>query len=172
MIAPPRTVRAASVVLSLGLILAGTASGAKSAGGLPPTSIHGVSFQVRTLADTNFCIEADPGTSEGRPLTMQQCSAPDPTQHWALPWQTSGVNQVIDSQGMCLNVRGHRADDGLTFQVERCRANRAEFVTYTTTGLLQTARGCLAIPGAATTAVITLAICDPSKPTQRWLLLL
>lgn len=108
---PSREIRlVAALSLVLGLVLLTGGSNAEAAAGLPPTSIHGTNFLIKTQADLNFCIEAEPGVTEGRSLTMQGCSNAD-TQRWALPWYTTGLNQIIDNQGMCLNVRGHKADD-------------------------------------------------------------
>ena len=127
-----------------------------------------MNFQVKANADTNFCIEAEGGTAEGRTLTMQQCGSAD-TQRWALADYVSGVNQMLDSQGMCLDVRGRKAADGVQLAVHLCRGDRAEMLTYTTLGLLEYATGCLQIPGAAGNAQVSLAVCDATKLNQQWL---
>jgi hypothetical protein len=167
MSAPSRAFGALSVAVALGVALVATSQAADGATALPATTIHGLNFEIKTQADLNFCIEADPGSAEGRTLTVQGCSGFE-TQRWAFPWYSSGVNQLVDSQGMCLNVRGLKVDNGEYAVVEGCRADRAEFLTYTSAGLLMSAKGCLVIVTAAANAHVLLATCDATKATQRW----
>ena len=162
---------ALSVVVGGLVVLSGAAAagGAAPAAAVPPPStIHGVNFRIETQVDNNFCVEADSGTLPGRTLTLQQCGVAD-NQRFALTAEASGLNELLDSQGMCLDVSAQQRGDGVPVPVMLCNHTRAQVLSYTGTGLLQYGKGCLQVPGAAANAPITLAKCDVSKPNQRWL---
>ena len=161
-----------ALALALGLSLMPGAGGAVERGlaasNLPATQAHGVNFQVESQLNTSFCIQIESGTNEGRSLTMLQCGSQD-TQRWGFSWYASGVNQMLDSQGMCLTTRGHKVGDGLALAVQLCRGDRTEWLTYTSLGLLEFATGCLQIASAANNIPVSLATCDATKQSQLWL---
>jgi hypothetical protein len=135
---------------------------------LPDSTAHGANFVVKSLLDTNFCIEVASGSGEGRSLTMQQCSSVD-TQRWMLTWGSNGLNEMVDTQGMCVDVKGRKVNDGIAVVVVQCHHNRAEAVTFTSSGLLDfKSGGCLSIGGAANDAMVSLATCDETKNGQLW----
>jgi|SoimicmetaTmtLPB_FD_contig_31_1881727_length_1223_multi_5_in_0_out_0_2 hypothetical protein len=149
---------------------------ASSAGGrahlvTTPTTIHGVNFQIKTQFDTNFCIRVESGTTEGRTLTLQQCAAIDDAERWAFSLQVDDTNQILDSQGMCLDGRYRRANDGLPLPVAKCQSGPAWRFVYLGTGLIQNVKNgkCLFVAGAAANAPVWLKDCDTSFDGQRWL---
>lgn len=135
---------------------------------LPPTSGHGSNFLIKSQADDGYCIEVGAGLDEGRLLTLQQCGTAD-TQRWTLTWGADDLNEMVEAQGMCVTVKGHKLNDGLPLAVVRCHQNRAEALTFTASGQLAFANGgCLSIPGAASGVAVSRTPCDESKKTQLW----
>ena len=159
--------RWAAVALA-GLAGLGGAGPARGAGP-PPTEAHGTNFLLESQLDSNFCIEAANGTGEGRTLTLQQCLGAD-TQRWALPLNSDDTNLIVDSQGMCLDGRSTKANEGLPIPVAKCGSSKTWRFVVTSAGQLMTARRnlCLSIPGAASNAVVSLAPCDATRQGQLW----
>ena len=160
----------ATVICLMLLSLTAAAGGASAVApaALPQSTIHGVDFQIRTQADTNFCLEAAPGTTPGRTVTLQQCGSPS-AQRFAMSAEADGLNEMLDSQGMCLDVATVERGDGNPVPVTLCDHSKAQKLSYTGTGLLQFRKGCLQVAGAAANAPLTLAKCDVTKTIQRWL---
>ena len=81
------------------------------------------------------------------------------------------TNQIIDSQGMCLDGRYRRANDGLPLPVAKCQSGPAWRFVYLGTGLIQDVKNgkCLFVAGAAANAPVWLKDCDTSFAGQRWL---
>lgn len=55
----------ASLALVIGLAHLTSGPSAEAATGLSTTTVRGTNFLIKSQADLNFCIEADPGTGEG-----------------------------------------------------------------------------------------------------------
>lgn len=141
---------------------------ADAAGGLPPTTIHGVNFQIKAQTNTNFCVQIESGTSEGRLMTLQSCGLAD-DQRWALTAGANGLNELIDSQGMCVDVKGHQLGSGL-LAAFLCTHSATEQLTYTSAGQLIFKSGeCLSVPGDAANTQVDIAACDLTKIGQQWL---
>ena len=162
----------ATAVVAATAIWFGMGQGAGASTAKLKTTIRGVNFQVQTLVDTNFCMQAESGTLPGRTITLQQCAVAD-NQRWAFALNQGTTNLILDSQGMCLDGVFHAGDEGLARSVEPCRfATEWRFV-YLGSGLIEDVGNgmCLAVPGAAANANVSLAVCDPNKVTQRWLVI-
>jgi hypothetical protein len=161
-----RTTRLTLVLAVLGLLVLPVS--ADAGGGLPATTAHGANFLVKSHLDNNFCVQVESGSTEGRPLTMQQCSLAD-NQRWMLTWGANGLNEMVETQGMCVDVRARRVGDEISVAVFLCQHNRTGALTFTSSGLLEfKSGGCLAIAGAAANSAVSLAACDETKPGQVW----
>ena len=130
-----------------------------------------MNFQIKTLADLNFCIEVDKGVSEGRLITLQQCGLTD-SQRWALPLYNDETNAIVESQGMCLDGRFTQATLGFPMTVAKCGSGDRWRFTYTSVSLIQNAKNqkCLGVAGAAANAAVAIVDCDATKKTQQWLI--
>ena len=154
-------------VLALTLISGGPASGSVSPipQTLPPSTAHGANFLLKSQADSAFCIEVAAGNTVGRTITVQQCGTVD-NQRFMLTDGANGLNELVDTIGMCLDtaglVRGDQVPIGL------CDYTKSERLSYTGLGQLRFALGCLSITGAASGAPVTVEKCDSLKMTQRW----
>jgi hypothetical protein len=155
----------------LGLTATSAEGQLREGGASTPSLIFGAHFQIKSQVDNNFCIQAAPGTAEGRTITLQQCAVSD-NQRWTLTHNSDDTNLIVDSQGMCLDARNRKAADGLALPVQKCRFGDAWRFTYTSLGLLKDEKNdkCLQVPGAAANAAVSLAACDSTKATQKWLL--
>ena len=136
---------------------------------LTPTTAHGANFLIESQLDTAFCIEVQPGTTEGRTLSLHQCGGAD-TQRWAMTDNADVTNLLVDSQGMCVDGHFRGLDHALT--VNSCQFGKVWRFAFTEAGSLVNERNgkCLSIPGAATNAIVSLATCDVSRLGQRWTL--
>jgi hypothetical protein len=114
------------------------ATGAASAS-LPPSSVHGSNFQIQLQIDHNYCIQVAGGSQEGRTLSLQQCGTTD-TQRWTFTIKTNGLNQVVDSQGMCLDGHFAKASAGLAMTVADCGNGGAWQFTFLPSGLIQSGK--------------------------------
>lgn len=85
-----------------------------------------------------------------------------------LSWLATGLNQMIETQGMCVDVSGRKPGDGLAVRVTFCKNARSERLTFTATGQIEFAKGCLSIPRAAAGAAVFLEACDIAHKTQFW----
>ncbi|MEI8334099.1 MAG: ricin-type beta-trefoil lectin domain protein [Chloroflexota bacterium] len=143
------------------------AAGAQAAVVLPASTAHGGGFQVQSMLDQSFCIEVAAGATDLRPVTLGQCSALG-AQRWTFSWLASGLNQMIETQGMCVDVSSRKPGDGLAVPVTFCKDTRPEKLTFTMTGQIEFARGCLAVPRAGAGAAVFIEKCDDTKPNQHW----
>ena len=142
-------------------------AGAQAAVVLPASTAHGEGFQLHSMLDQSFCIEVAAGATDLRPVTLGQCSAIG-AQRWTFSWLASGLNQLIETQGMCVDVSSRKPGDGLAVPVTYCTNARPQKLTYTPTGQIEFARGCLAVPRAGAGAAVFLEKCDDTIPNQHW----
>jgi hypothetical protein len=143
------------------------AAGTQAAVVLPASTAHGGGFQLQSMLDQSFCIEVAAGATDLRPVTLGQCSTLG-AQRWTLSWLASGLNQMIETQGMCVDVSSRKPGDGIAVPVTYCRDTRPQKLTFTVTGQIEFARGCLAVPRAGAGAAVYLEKCDDTIPNQRW----
>jgi hypothetical protein len=143
------------------------AAGTQAAVVLPASTAHGGGFQLHSMLDQSFCIEVAAGATDLRPATLGQCSAIG-VQRWTFSWLASGLNQLIETQGMCVDVSSRKPGDGLAVPVTYCRDTRPQKLTFTVTGQIQFAKGCLAVPRAGAGAAVFLEKCDDTIPNQHW----
>ena len=110
-----------------------------------------------------------PGNTEGRTLSLQQCGTVD-NQRWTLTDNADVTNLLVDNVGMCVN--GRSRGPGLPLVVGSCQFGAIWHFAFTNEGwLLNEKNGkCLAITGAASNAPIILAVCDPNDTHQKWAL--
>ena len=160
-------VAAAAVVLVAPALQAGAATADAVT---TPTTASGSNFLIKTLLDTNYCMAVQPGTAEGRTVTLAACDATSDFQRWGLTQNNDGTNLIIDTQGMCLDARLRTTNQGQTVPVQQCRFGDAWRFTYTVLGQLQEVKNgrCLAVAGAASNAAVVLAPCDETATGQRW----
>ena len=162
-----RRVSLAAIALA-SLVGAGDARQALGASA-SPTGVHGTNFLIKSQIDSNFCIEVENGTGEGRTITLQTCGGAD-TQRWALPLNSDDTNLIVDSEGLCLDGRFSKGDEGLPLAVAKCGPAKTWRFIVTSAGQIMTARRnlCFSVPGAASNAVVSLAPCDVTRPGQLW----
>jgi hypothetical protein len=166
-----RVARIGFTAVALGVMALTTAAqGQGGAPAPPPSTIHGVNFLIKSQVDNTFCVQVASGTTEGRTITLQTCGAAD-TQRWAFSNNSDDTNLVLDSQGMCLDGRNRKGNDGLALPVQKCRFGDVWRWSYLSTGQIKDIRNgkCLQVPGAASNANVSLADCDPAKKTQQFL---
>jgi Ricin-type beta-trefoil lectin domain len=156
------TAAAAMATVGLGI---GVALGVSPS--VTASAINGVNFEIHSQIDSNFCIEVQNGTIEGRTLSLQTCGGAD-TQRWVLTKDADSSNLLVDSQGMCVNGRSRGL--GLPLTVGSCQFGAVWRFAVTDAGLIVNERNgkCLSVPGAASNAVISLATCDGSRMGQLW----
>ncbi len=134
---------------------------------LPTTTAHGVGFQLHSALDTSFCAEVDGGAADLRSVTLEPCSAIS-AQRWTFSWLATGLNQLIETQGMCVDVSSRKRGDGLAVPVTFCDNTKAQKSTFTLTGQIEFAKGCLSFPRAAAGAAVFLEACDITNNRQFW----
>jgi Ricin-type beta-trefoil lectin domain len=135
----------------------------------PPTSAHGTNFQVKNGLDNNFCMDVAAGATEGRSLSLNTCSVV-PSQRWGFSWNVGETNSIIESQGMCADVRGRRAGDGVAIAVYKCHHAENQKFTFTSTGHIIDLKSnkCLSVPRAGAGVAVFLEDCDETKKQQSW----
>lgn len=89
-----------------------------------------------------------------------------------MPLNSDDTNLMVDSEGLCLDGRFSKGDEGLPLSVGKCGTSKTFRFILNSSGQFMTARRnlCLSIPGAASNAVVSLAPCDVTQPGQRWTL--
>ena len=132
-----------------------------------PTTAHGTGFQVKNGLDFNFCIDVEPGATEGRPVTLQICSGVA-TQRWGFTWNADQTNTIVDTMGMCLD--GAKPQPGVASTVKLCKFGDPWRFTYSSTGLIQNVKTglCLDVPRANSGAAVFFNPCDDTKLSQQW----
>lgn len=135
----------------------------------PPTTAHGTNFQVKNGLDNSFCMDIAGGATEGRALSLSQCTAAA-SQRWGFTWNANDTNSIIESQGMCVDVRGRHAGDGIAVAAYKCHHADNQKFTYTPTGHIQELKSgkCLSAPRAAAGVAVFLEDCDETKKQQSW----
>lgn len=156
-------------VTLLGLGSAPAQAQTTDGGAPPPTTVHGANFLVKSQLDETFCINVAGGTAEGRTLSLAACSTAD-TERFAFTWNNDETNSVVDIQGMCVDARNRKANDGKPVQVMKCRFGDAWRFSFTAAGQIRDVKNgkCLAVPGAAANAAVVLVDCDATKKGQLW----
>ena len=136
----------------------------------PVSTIHGVNFLIKSQVDNSFCVQVASGTTEGRTITLQTCGSAD-TQRFAFSNNHDDTNVILDSQGMCLDGRNRKPNDGLAIPVQKCKFGEAFRWAYLASGQIKDVKNgkCLQVPGAANNASVSLADCDATKKTQQFL---
>jgi hypothetical protein len=132
-----------------------------------PTTVHGTGFQVHSMIDTSFCIDVAPGATEGRPVTLSQCTAAA-SQRWGFTWNTDQTNVLVESQGMCVDGRKPKA--GVAATVGSCRFGDPWRYVFTAEGLIRNVKTdkCLTIPRAGSGAAVYFDVCDNTRSAQLW----
>ena len=135
----------------------------------PPTTAHGTNFQVKNGLDNTFCVDVAGGVAEARALTLNPCTAAA-SQRWGFTWNANDTNSIIEAQGMCIDVRGRHAGDGVSVAVYKCHHADNQKFTFTPTGHIQELRSgkCLSVPRAGAGAAVFLEDCDETKKQQNW----
>ncbi len=134
---------------------------------LPTTTVHGGGFQLHSVMDPNFCAEVGGGAADLRSVTLEPCVAAS-AQRWTFSWLATGLNQMIETQGMCVDVSGRKPGDGVAVAVTYCKNTKAEKLTFSLTGQIEFAKGCLSFPRNAAGAAVFLEACDSMNNRQFW----
>ncbi len=156
-----------AIVGAADTVVPGAAAAQAAAVTLPATTVHGSGFQVRNMSDSNFCIDVAGGGAEGRPVTLSTCNS-NLSMRWTFAWESSLLNEMIDSQGMCVDVAGRKPGDGVAVAVVLCHGGRPQSLTFTPLGQIEFAKGCLAVPRTAAGAAVFVVPCDETQKTQTW----
>ena len=135
----------------------------------PPTTAHGTNFQVKNGLDNSFCMDIAGGATEGRTLSLSQCTAAA-SQRWGFTWNANDTNSIVETQGMCVDVRGRHAGDGIAIAAYKCHHADNQKFTFTATGHIQELKSgkCLSVPRAAAGVAVFLEDCDETKKQQSW----
>jgi len=134
---------------------------------LPASTAHGEGFQIRSVSDPSYCVEVDAGATDLRSVTMAQCNVGS-QQRWTFSWLASGLNELIEIQGMCVDVSSRKPGDGLAVPVTFCKGTKAEHLSFLPGGQIEFAKGCLSIPRAGAGAAVFLEACDSTHTLQFW----
>jgi hypothetical protein len=164
----------AVVALSTVAAGVGVASVARPAGAaLPATTGFGAGLLIKSQIDNNYCIGVPGNTGEGRPLSLQQCSlSPEiDTQQWTFTHNANGTNFIVESLvGMCIDGHVTKATQGQAVTVAQCGFTGVWRFTVLPSGLIEDVANhrCIAVPGAAVNATVTLDPCDETVHGQLW----
>ena len=121
---------------------------------------NGVNFSIRTVLDTNFCVEDTP--SAANPTTgaiLSQCAARD-NQHWTFANASDGSVVIISGSGDCLDFGPGKLP--VPVSVTPCTFNGSERFYYSPDGLIESTSGkkCLEPNAAAQNASLYIVKCD------------
>jgi hypothetical protein len=135
----------------------------------PPSTAHGANFVFKSAIDNNFCVDTQPGATEGLNVILSACGTVD-TERFALTMNGDGSNVIIDSQGMCVDQRQRVAGDGLPVRAYKCHFGENERWSYNAGGqIVENDSGlCLSVPSAVVGSSVSLAKCDATKNGQLW----
>jgi len=137
----------------------------------PPT-VHGVNFQVKTLLDETFCMDAEIGNGqEGRRVTIGKCTGRG-NQRWTFTDGADGSSVVVGDLGMCLDIRNHRVKDGTPIQIWRCHYGTNQRFVVTPSGRIKEVQSgkCLTVGKgpAAEHKPVFIDECDEQVKEQTW----
>jgi hypothetical protein len=129
-----------------------------------PPGPQGTNILLETKADLNFCLSNV--VVEGRPTSIQQCSAID-SQHWTFAQSADNSSVLVDGGGQCLEAP---AKIGKPAQANPCTFLTPEHFLFKDDGELQTVSGklCLEYAVATTDAAVFFVPCDKTQITQMW----
>jgi len=160
------TVMASLLLVLTGALVAGPIGGATAHhAAVTPTTAHGEYFLFKSALDSTFCIDEQPGNTQGRTVILSTCTTAD-TQRWSLTENSDGTNFIVDSQGMCVDSTGRKLGDGFAVEAFDCNSHAHQRFTYTADGQLQARLGCLAVPLAADGAAVSIASCNSASNSQ------
>ncbi len=136
-----------------------------------PSNVHGAHFLVKNGLDPSFCMDVAAGAAEGRSVTLSPCNAGD-SERWDFTWNADGMNAIVDNQGMCVDIRGRHAGDGVAVAVYKCHFGENEKFSVSATGHIREVKTgkCLSVPRAGAGAAVFLEDCDEAKKQQVWTL--
>jgi hypothetical protein len=159
----------AGVVLPAGSF-ALEATGAARGG---PPAVHGVNFQIKSLADETYCVETNAGTSTPT-VYMQQCTGAG-QQRWTFTDGADGTNVVVGDLGMCLGIN-HKVAKPWPAQISTCNYKSNQRFTLTPIGEIVEVYSleCLTTtsPPVAGGAVFLESCQNPVARQQVWRLIL
>lgn len=136
---------------------------------VPPSTIHGSNFLFKSGLDNTYCIDVAAGSTEGRSVTVSPCAGSD-TQKWMMTYNADGQNSMVEAGGMCVDMKGRHAGDGIAVAVNKCHHGGDQKWSYTASAHLKDVKSgkCLSTAKAATGSPVTIEDCDDTKPNQVW----
>ncbi len=159
--------KVALVAAGAGALLAGAAAAVAVVVPHTPSTAHGGGFKIKSAVDYNWCVDVAPGSTPGRPVTLSACSSVA-TEQWTLTKNSDGSNLLVDSQGMCVDTVGRKANDGIGVKAMNCSFVKTQRFRYTSLGRIQLSgtSTCLSIPRAGLSAPLFLEACSNSNPRE------
>jgi hypothetical protein len=160
------------VALTLGLVTVlggGAVAVAVASPHASPSTAHGEGFQLKPQVNSSDCIDVVPGATQGRLLSLSLCS-PVATQRWTFTKNSDGTNLFVDSQGMCVDAVGRKANDGIALKVMNCSFVKTQRFRYSSVGRIQVSgsTNCLSVPQGHVAAPVFLTTCNSSSPYQQF----
>jgi hypothetical protein len=144
------------------------AASAPAASSAPPL-VHGVNFQIKSVIDETFCMEANGPAATTPAVQLAQCTG-RVEQRWTVTDGANGSSVVVGKGGMCWDV-DHSVKGPKPLQVSACTYRGNQRFTATPAGLLMEVESgeCLTVVAATTSGAVFLDRCqDPAIQAQLW----
>jgi len=155
--------------LALGKIGAGADTASAQPAAASPPLVHGVNFEVRSLIDETFCVEANGPTATTPAVRLALCTG-RVEQRWTFTDGADGSSVVVGKDGMCWDV-DNSARDPKPLEVSTCTYRANQGFTVTPAGLIEELQSgdCLTVTPATTSGAIVLDRCqNPAVRAQLW----
>ena len=159
--------------LALGKIGAGADAGPAQPMAQSPPLVHGVNFQVKSVIDETFCMEANGPIATTAAVQLAQCTGRG-EQRWTFTDGANGSSLVVGKDGMCWDV-DHSVGGPRPLEVSTCTYRANQGFAVTPAGLIEEVQSgdCLTVTPQTTSGAIVLDRCEnPAVPAQLWRLAL
>ena len=155
--------------LALGKVGAGADTASAQPEAASPPLVHGVNFQVKSLIDETFCMEANGPTATTAAVQLARCTG-RVAQRWTFTDGASGSSVVVGNDGMCWDV-DHSVKGPKPLEVSTCTYRADQAFVVTPAGLIEDVQSgdCLTVTPPTTSGAVLLDRCqNPAVPAQLW----
>ena len=156
-----RRVLIAGALLGAGILSAAAVSFGVSAASTRASSVTGAgNLQIKTMSDTNFCIDVD--DSGPQPAVILSTCNVAASQRFTLSNGADGLNLFLDSHGRCLSQGAKLFKGAYAIAVQPCTYRTGERWSNSPLGefTVGSAQRCATVPRAAANAAVTLQPCQ------------
>jgi len=134
-----------------------------------PPLVRGVNFQIKSVIDEIFCMEANGPGATTPAVQLARCTG-RVEQRWTFTDGSNGSSVVVGKGGMCWDM-DHGVKGTKPLQVSTCTYRGNQRFTVTPAGLLTEVQSaeCLTVVPATTSGAVFLDRCqDPAVEAQLW----